>query len=82
MAALGEESNGSDQRPPAWVAKDTRVQANLTREQISEASTKVKEAASNMISKYLDTIRSFLDYPVSTALWLFFVDARNYTCNE
>ncbi|KAG0291812.1 Vacuolar protein sorting-associated protein 51 [Linnemannia gamsii] len=63
VAALGEEFNGSDQIPPAWVAKDTRAQANLTREQISEASTKVMEAASNMISKYLDTIRSFLDYP-------------------
>ncbi|KAK3847519.1 MAG: hypothetical protein J3R72DRAFT_431592 [Linnemannia gamsii] len=63
VSASNEETTGSDQRPPAWVAKDTRVHANLTREQISEASTTVKEAASNMISKYLDTIRSFLDYP-------------------
>ncbi|KAG0278206.1 Vacuolar protein sorting-associated protein 51 [Linnemannia exigua] len=63
ISASNEETAGSDQRPPAWVAKDTRVLANLTREQISEASTTVKEAASNMISKYLDTIRSFLDYP-------------------
>jgi hypothetical protein len=68
VATLGEESNGSDQRLPAWVTKDTRAQANLTREQTSEASTKVKEAVSNMISKYLDTIRSFLDYPVSLTL--------------
>ncbi|KAF9081909.1 Vacuolar protein sorting-associated protein 51 [Mortierella sp. AD031] len=56
-------STSADQRPPAWVAKDTRVHANLTREQISEASTTVKEAVSNMVSKYLDTIRTFLDYP-------------------
>ncbi|KAF8927352.1 Vacuolar protein sorting-associated protein 51 [Haplosporangium gracile] len=63
VAASGEESNGMDQRPPAWVAKDTRAHANLTREQTSEASTTVKEAASRMISKYLDTIRSFLDHP-------------------
>ncbi|KAG0055173.1 Vacuolar protein sorting-associated protein 51 [Linnemannia elongata] len=63
VAASGEEAPGSDQRPPAWVAKDTRVHANLTREQISEASTTVMEAASNMVSNYLDTIRSFLDYP-------------------
>lgn len=68
VTASGEEATGSDQRPPAWVAKDTRVHANLTREQISEASTAVMAAASNMISKYLDTIRSFLDYPVSITL--------------
>ncbi|KAF9123500.1 Vacuolar protein sorting-associated protein 51 [Mortierella sp. 14UC] len=63
VSASGEEIAGTDQRSPAWVAKDTRAHANLTREQISEASTTVKEAASSMISKYLDTIRSFLDYP-------------------
>ncbi|KAF9157095.1 Vacuolar protein sorting-associated protein 51 [Linnemannia schmuckeri] len=63
VAASGEESNGSDQRSAAWVAKDTRAHANLSREQSSEASTTVKEATSNMISKYLDTIRSFLNYP-------------------
>ena len=71
VPASGEEATGLDQRPPAWVAKDTRVHANLTREQISEASTTIMEAASSMISKYLDTIRSFLDYPVSTTLQSF-----------
>ncbi|KAF9906433.1 Vacuolar protein sorting-associated protein 51 [Linnemannia zychae] len=63
VSASGEEASAMDQSPPAWVAKDTRAYANLTREQISEASTTVKEAASSIISKYLDTIRSFLDYP-------------------
>ncbi|KAG0299546.1 Vacuolar protein sorting-associated protein 51, partial [Dissophora globulifera] len=51
------------QRPPAWIAKDSRVFANLTKEQQDEAASAVKDAMSKIVSKYLDTISSFLDYP-------------------
>ncbi|KAF9980370.1 Vacuolar protein sorting-associated protein 51 [Modicella reniformis] len=53
----------AEQRPPAWVGKDSRVYANLTKEQQEEAAAEVKEAVSEMVGKYLDTVNSFLDYP-------------------
>ncbi|KAF9111360.1 Vacuolar protein sorting-associated protein 51 [Mortierella sp. AM989] len=52
-----------DKRPPAWISKDSRVYANLTNEQQEEASIAVKDAVSKIVSKYLDIINSFLDYP-------------------
>ncbi|KAF8960851.1 Vacuolar protein sorting-associated protein 51, partial [Entomortierella lignicola] len=58
-----EDETVLDKRPPAWITKDSRVYANLTSEQQEEASSAVKDAVSKIISKYLDTISSFLDYP-------------------
>ncbi|KAF8926102.1 hypothetical protein EDD21DRAFT_235715 [Dissophora ornata] len=58
-----EDTTSVDQRPPAWIAKDSRVYANLTKEQQDEAALAVKDAVSKIVSKYLDTISSFLDYP-------------------
>ncbi|KAF9348493.1 Vacuolar protein sorting-associated protein 51 [Mortierella sp. AD094] len=62
-SATAEDEVTLDKRPPAWVSKDSRVYANLTVEQQEEASTAVKDAVSKIVSKYLDTIGSFLDYP-------------------
>ncbi|GJJ77185.1 vacuolar protein sorting-associated protein 51 [Entomortierella parvispora] len=54
----------SSTSPPAWIAKDVaRVHASLTREQQALATKAIKEAISKIVSGYLDTIRSFLDYP-------------------
>ncbi|KAI1316030.1 Vacuolar protein sorting-associated protein 51 [Mortierella claussenii] len=65
----GEDSGSLDHRPPAWIAKDTRVFANLTSEQQDEASVAIKDAISKIVSQYLDIISSFLEYPedISTA---------------
>ncbi|CAO3567492.1 unnamed protein product [Mortierella alpina] len=64
VATTNEETaiNG-DHRAPAWIAKDARVYANMTAEQQAEANMSVKDAASKLISQYLDIISSFLDYP-------------------
>ncbi|KAF9279981.1 hypothetical protein BGZ68_007570 [Mortierella alpina] len=58
-----EASTNGDHRTPAWIAKDARVYASMTAEQQAEASMSVKDAASKLISQYLDIISSFLDYP-------------------
>ncbi|KAF9196012.1 Vacuolar protein sorting-associated protein 51 [Haplosporangium sp. Z 11] len=58
-----EESTTVDQRPPAWITKDTRVYASLTREEQAEAAVSIKDAVSKTVSQYLDTISSFLEYP-------------------
>ncbi|KAF9159746.1 Vacuolar protein sorting-associated protein 51 [Mortierella sp. AD010] len=62
-SATAEDEVTLDKRPPAWVSKDSRVYANLTTEQQEEASVAVKGAVSKIVSNYLDTIGSFLDYP-------------------
>ncbi|KAF9981979.1 hypothetical protein BGZ75_006675 [Mortierella antarctica] len=58
-----EAATNGDHRAPAWIAKDARVYASMTADQQAEASTAVKDAASKLISQYLDIISSFLDYP-------------------
>ncbi|KAF9967393.1 hypothetical protein BGZ70_009716 [Mortierella alpina] len=58
-----ETATNGDHRAPAWIAKDARVYANMTAEQQAEANMSVKDAASKLISQYLDIISSFLDYP-------------------
>ncbi|KAF9576992.1 Vacuolar protein sorting-associated protein 51 [Mortierella alpina] len=64
VAITNEEiATNGDHRAPAWIAKDARVYASMTAEQQAEASMSVKEAASKLISQYLDIISSFLDYP-------------------
>ncbi|KAG0366467.1 Vacuolar protein sorting-associated protein 51 [Gamsiella multidivaricata] len=62
-ATRAEELTAVDLRPPAWITKDSRTQANLTKEQQDDAASAVKEAVSKIVSKYLDTINSFLEYP-------------------
>lgn len=49
---------------PVWTGRDARVQAGLSRDQVTLATAAIKEAVSKIISGYLDTIGSFLTYPV------------------
>ncbi|KAG0057585.1 Vacuolar protein sorting-associated protein 51 [Gryganskiella cystojenkinii] len=49
--------------PPAWAAKDARVHASLTRDQQVLATKTAKDTISKIVSGYLDTISSFLEYP-------------------
>ncbi|KAI9242799.1 MAG: hypothetical protein BYD32DRAFT_402612 [Podila humilis] len=61
MAGASDET--AVEKAPMWTGKDARVQAGLSRDQVTLATTAVKDAVSNIISGYLDTIGSFLIYP-------------------
>lgn len=61
------------EKAPVWTGKDARVQAGLSRDQVTLATTAVKDAVSKIISGYLDTIGSFLIYPVGENItWILF----------
>ncbi|KAG0336451.1 Vacuolar protein sorting-associated protein 51 [Podila humilis] len=54
---------GVEEKTPLWSGKEARVQAVLHPTQVTEAAAAIKEAIFRIISGYLDTIGSFLDFP-------------------
>lgn len=61
---MGATDETAAEKALVWTGKDARVQAGLSRDQVALATTAIKEAVSKIISCYLDTIGSFLIYPV------------------
>ncbi|KAF9361871.1 Vacuolar protein sorting-associated protein 51 [Mortierella sp. NVP85] len=64
MLTSNDNPTTSGQRQSEWVGKDSRVYANLTKEQQEMATVAVKEVVSTIVRNYLDTVGSFLDYPL------------------
>jgi len=64
MLTSNDDPTTLGQRQPEWVGKDSRVYANLTKEQQEMATVEVREVVSTIVRNYLDTVGSFLDYPV------------------
>ncbi|KAG0251708.1 Vacuolar protein sorting-associated protein 51 [Actinomortierella ambigua] len=58
-----EDPNGTARYRPAWFIKETRAATQLTKEQRSEANRAIKDAASKLTHGYLDTVRTFLEFP-------------------
>ncbi|KAG0240166.1 Vacuolar protein sorting-associated protein 51 [Actinomortierella wolfii] len=48
---------------PAWFVKETRAAAQLTKEEQAEAARAIKDTISKLISGYLGTVGTFLEFP-------------------